>query len=64
MQEVVKDSFYQAIMTTKTGYLFAEIKCTVNGNFELQDQPNRRIEFDIQKDTTYVSFVFNKNKNP
>lgn len=64
MQEVVKDSLYQAIITTKTGYLFAEGKCTVNGNFELQDQPNRRIEFDIQNDTTYVTLVFNKNKNP
>lgn len=60
MQEIVKDSLYKAIITTETGYLFAEGKCTVNGNFELQDKPNRRIEFDTKKDTTFVHFVFDK----
>ena len=60
MTEVVKDSVYRAIITTKTGYLFAEYKCTVNGNFELQEQPNRRIIFDTKKDTTYVDLVFDK----
>jgi PBP1b-binding outer membrane lipoprotein LpoB len=60
MTEVVKDSLYRAIMTTKTGYLFAEYKCTVNGNFELQNQPNRRVNFDTKKDTTYVNLVFDK----
>jgi hypothetical protein len=60
MQEIVKDSLYKAIITTETGYLFAEGKCTVNGNFELQDKPNRRIEFDTKKDTTSVHFVFDK----
>lgn len=60
MQAVVKDSLYKAIITTETGYLFAEGKCTVNGNFELQDQPNRRIEFDTNNDTTFVHLVFDK----
>jgi hypothetical protein len=60
MQEIVKDSLYKAIITTETGYLFAEGKCTVNGNFELHDKPNRRIEFDTKKDTTFVHFVFDK----
>lgn len=60
MQEVVKDSLYRATFTTKTGYLFGEIKCTVNGNFELQNQPNRRIAFDIHNDTTFVNLVFDK----
>jgi putative oxidoreductase len=60
MTEVVKDSLYRAIITTKTGYLFAEYKCTVNGNFELQEQPNRRVIFDTKKDTTYVNAVFDK----
>lgn len=60
MTEVVKDSVYRAIITTKTGYLFAEYKCTVNGNFELQEQPNRRVIFDTKKDTTYVDLVFDK----
>lgn len=60
MTAVVKDSLYKAIITTETGYLFAEGKCTLNGNFELQDKPNRRIEFDTTKDTTFVHFVFDK----
>lgn len=61
MTEVVQDSLYKAIITTETGYLFAEGKCTVNGTFELQNQPNRRIEFDTKKDTTYVNLVFDEN---
>lgn len=60
MEEVVKDSLYKAVITTEIGYLFAEGKCTVNGNFELLDKPNRRIEFDTKKDTTFVHFVFDK----
>jgi hypothetical protein len=60
MTEIVKDSLYKAIITTETGYLFAEGKCTVNGNFELQDQPNRRINFDSKNDTTFVDLVFDK----
>lgn len=61
MQEVVKDSLYMATITTHTGYLFTEIKSTINGNFELQYQPNRRIVFDTKKDTTYVNLTFDKN---
>lgn len=60
MQEVVKDSLYKAVITTDTGYLFAEAKCTVNGNFELQEKPNRRINFDVKNDTTFVNFIFDK----
>ncbi len=60
MQEVVKDSLYKAIITTDTGYLFAEGKFTVNGNYELQGRPNRRFVFDTQKDTTYISVVFDE----
>ncbi len=60
MQEVIKDSLYKAIIIVNTGYLFAEGKCTINGNFELKDKPNRRITFDVKKDTTYVNVVFDK----
>ena len=60
MKELVKDSLYKAVITTETGYLFAEGKCTVNGNFELQKKPNRRINFDTKSDTTYVKLVFDK----
>ncbi|WP_162127244.1 hypothetical protein [Flavobacterium phycosphaerae] len=60
MQEVVKDSLYKAVITTNTGYLFMEGKCTVNSNFELQNKPNRRIIFDTKKDTTFINLVFDK----
>lgn len=60
MQQLVKDQLYRTIITTNTGYLFTEVKCTVNGNFELSNQPNRRIIFDTKKDTTFVHFVFDK----
>ena len=61
MNTVVKDSFYTAIASTLTGYKFAEIKFTVNGEFELKEQPNRRIVFS-EGDTTYYNAVFNLNK--
>lgn len=61
MKEIVKDSLYKAIVTTKTGYLGTRVKFTVNGEFELQNQPNREIKFDTTTDTTYVSMVFDKN---
>ena len=53
------DSIYSATLSGETGYLFTEVKFTINGNFELQNKPNRRIEFDTKKDTTFVHFVFN-----
>jgi putative oxidoreductase len=53
MQEVVKDSLYKAVITTQTGFLFAELKFTVNGNFELKDKDNRRIYFDKNGTTVY-----------
>ena len=61
MKTVVKDSLYTATITAVTGYKFAEIKFTVNGDFELKGQPNRRVIFS-NKDTTYYNAVFNSNK--
>ena len=61
MKTIVKDSLYTATATTVTGYKFAEIKFTVNGDFELKEQPNRRVVFS-DKDTTYYNAVFNTNK--
>ena len=58
MTPVVKDSLYTATATTLTGYKFAEVKFTVNGEFELKEQPNRRLVFS-DKDTTYYHAVFN-----
>lgn len=61
MQPVIKDSVYTATVTTVTGYRFAEIKFTVNGEFELQNQPNRRLELS-DKDTTRYNAVFDVNR--
>ncbi len=58
MKAVVKDSLYTATVTAVTGYKFSEVKFTVNGEFELKDQPNRRIVFS-DKDTTYYNAQFN-----
>ena len=61
MTLVVKDSLYTATITAVTGYKFAEIKFTVNGEYELKDQPNRKVLFS-DKDTTYYTAVFNVGK--
>ena len=61
LKPVVKDSLYTATITAVTGYKFAEIKFTVNGDFELKEQPNRRVVFS-DKDTTYYNAIFDSNK--
>jgi hypothetical protein len=58
---IVKDSLYTTTITAVTGYKFAEIKFTVNGEFELQDKPNRRVEF-AKGDTTFYNAVFNTTR--
>lgn len=50
---VRKDSLYRAVVTTHTGYLITEVKFTVNGEFELKDKDNRRIEFNSGDTTVY-----------
>lgn len=61
MKALVKDSLYTASITAVTGYKFAEIKFTVNGDVELKEQPNRRVVFS-DKDTTYYNAIFDSNK--
>ena len=61
MKEVIKDSLYSATINCVTGYKFAEVKFTVNGDFEMKNKPNRRIEFN-NKDTIYYNAVFDSNK--
>ncbi|MCO5949801.1 hypothetical protein [Mucilaginibacter flavidus] len=58
---LVKDSLYTLTATVNTGYKFAEIKFTVNGEFELKERPNRRLVFS-DKDTTYYNAVFDLEK--
>lgn len=60
--EVIKaDTLYQTIVTYKTGYKFTEVKFVVNGDFEFQNNPNRRVAFN-DKDTTYYQAEFNSPK--
>jgi len=59
MQLNKKDSVYSATVTYKTGYKFTEVKFTINGAFELQNNPNRRIVFK-DSTTTYYKAIFNK----
>jgi hypothetical protein len=58
MKEVVKDSLYTVTVTAVTGYKFAEIKFVVNDEFELNNQPNRRVVFS-EGDTTVYNAVYN-----
>lgn len=60
MQTLVKDSLYIADITFVTGYLGAEVKFVVNGQFELPGQENRRFRFDTSSDTTVYKAVFDK----
>jgi hypothetical protein len=60
MQAVVKDSLYTATVTAVTGYKFAEMKFTINGEFELEGQPNRTVRF-TDKDTMVYNAIFNQN---
>ena len=59
MEVVKKDSLYKKTFTITTGYLFTEIKFTVNGDFELKEQDNRRVYFNKSGSTVYKA-KFNK----
>ena len=53
MEVVKKDSLYKKTFTINTGYLFTELKFTVNGDFELKDKDNRKIYFNQAGTTIY-----------
>ena len=50
---VKKDSLYRAVVTIHTGYKVTEVKFTLNGDFELKEKDNRRIEFGPTDTTVY-----------
>lgn len=58
MRPIVPDSLYECIITFHTGYKFAEVKFVVDGNFEFQNQDNRRVMFDAS-DTTFYRAIYN-----
>lgn len=53
MTPIKKDSLYTVKISATTGYKFAEVKFVVNGKFELEGKPNRRIVFDASRNTSY-----------
>jgi len=60
MKVFKQDSLYVADITFVTGYLGAEVKFVVNGQFELSGQENRRFKFDTTSDTTVYRAIFDK----
>lgn len=52
---IKKDSLYRVVVTTHTGYKNTEIKFTLNGDFELKDKDNRRIELGPRDTTVYLA---------
>ena len=50
---VKKDSPYRSVVTIHTGYKVTEVKFTLNGDFELKEKDNRRIEFGPTDTTVY-----------
>ncbi len=61
MQEIIKDSLYQAVFTINTGFGFFEMKCTINGEYELKEKPDRHIILN-KRDTTFCHIIFNKEE--
>lgn len=61
MNPIKKDSLYAVKVSATTGYKFAEVKFVVNGKFELEGKPNRRVIFDESRMTTYNA-KFNAEK--
>lgn len=61
MNPIKKDSLYTVKVLATTGYKFAEVKFVVNGKFELEGKPNRRVVFDESRITNYNA-IFNAEK--
>lgn len=59
MKPIVKDSLYAVEVIYNTGYNGTELKFTVNGIFELQNQDNRIIRFS-ESGHTEARFVFDR----
>jgi len=59
LKKINGDNVYQTEVTYLTGYKFTEVKFTLNGEYELQNMPNRRVEFK-NSGITYYNAVFNR----
>lgn len=64
LEPIIQDSLYTVTFSMITGYAFTEAKFTVNGQFELTNQDNRRIRFS-ESDTTIYEATFDvRNDTP
>lgn len=61
MKLIKNDSLYTISVTAVTGYKFVDVKFVVNGEFELQNKPNRRVFFNENGITNYDA-IFNIEK--
>lgn len=55
LKPVIKDTLYTATFSLVTGYKFTEAKFTINGQYELANQENRKISFSDKDTTIYVA---------
>ena len=62
LKPIKKDTLYEATFSLVTGYKFTEAKFIVNGQFELNEKPNRKIIFS-DNDTTVYEARFNVEKD-
>jgi hypothetical protein len=60
MTALIKDSVYTASFQTRTAFQYTEIKFTVNGEWELAEQPNRKVYYESNRDTVFIQAVFNQ----
>lgn len=61
LKVVIPDSLYEGTFAIHTGYTFFEAKFVVNGEFELENEDNRRVDFAV-KDSTIYQATFGKMK--
>ncbi|MEC3876831.1 hypothetical protein [Chryseobacterium salviniae] len=59
LKKINDSDLYQVKVTFVTGYKFTEVKFTINGEYELQNMPNRRVEFK-NSGITHYNAVFNQ----
>ncbi|MFN4314629.1 MAG: hypothetical protein ACK4E0_10075 [Chitinophagaceae bacterium] len=62
LQPVVADSLYETSFISKTGFLYTEYKFTLNGDFEWEDGPARRIYYNQPGDTIFIKAEFGRHE--
>jgi hypothetical protein len=63
LTEVIKDSVYTATIHSVTGFKSTELKFKVDDEWELNEKPNRVVNYSDKSDTTYMNAVFNETQS-